>query len=261
MRRVLALALGLCLCASPALAFTLTFSNFGDNSTGSVHSVASGNMTVSAGSLVFVDGDMLQMNASTDAVSVTDGAGNSYTVYQCPETAGSTNVSFVAWSVLTNALSAQPVTVADTTNAGTNIGAGGGISFLTWVISGAKATSPEDTAARACNGSTTSTVSPTVTSGTPSQSGDFLFYNYISPTNGSGFSYTVDSAHGWASNGACSSGSARQTVCSDSQTNAGSGTKISNPTTQSAPYASQIIAFLPPTSGSYGGGTTVGVGH
>lgn len=269
MRRLLALALGLCLFASPALAFgTLTFitNSSNSNNTGSVHSIlSSGSVTVAANTFTIFTGDVVGLNSSSDSVVVSDPAGNAWTVYQCPVTAGSTNVSWVAWSLLANGLTAQKVTVADTANAGTTISASGAMFMLGFTLSGVATSSPEDTAARACNGNSSATTSPTVTGSTPIGSGEYNLAVYMAPQTSTSFSYTADAGHGWSNIGV--NGTTRQTTTADTQTNATSSGKIDNPTTTSAAYALLSISLCPTGgcvasgSSSYGGGTTVGVGH
>lgn len=270
MKRLLTLALLLVGLSSPALAvpFAYTFitGSGGSNNTGSVHAIqTTSNLSEPIGTLVVFTGDIVGLNSSADAVVVTDAAGNTYTTSQCPQVAGSVNISFVSWSILTTALVAQKVTLSDTAIGGTNISAGGAMFMQGFVLTGAATSSPEDIAARACAGSTSSTTSPTVTSGTPTGAGEFFLSNYMAPQTSTSFAYTADAGHGWAAAGGIG-GTTRQTTAGEKQTNAGATALIDNPVTTSAPYALQTVAFCPVggcsvAGNSYGGGTTIGVGH
>lgn len=272
MRRVLALALGLCLFANQALAFgTPTFISGSSNSnnTGSVHSIASAsNLTVAANTFTVLFGDVIALNNSADTVIITDPTGtNTWHTYQCPQTAGSLNAGIVSWSPMETGLSAQKITMSDTSTGGTTIGAGGAMFMIAYSITGVATSSQEDTAARVCAGQTGATTTPTATTGAPIGSGELFLSNYISPTTNVAFSYTVDAGHGWTANGGAPSGTSRQTLTQDRETNGASTALTNAPTTTSAGYALMAVALCPTGgcvasgSSSYGGGTTVGVGH
>jgi hypothetical protein len=130
-------------------------------------------------------------------------------------------------------------------------------------VSGGLGVSPEDSAVRACNGSSSSTTSPTVTSGSPSLAGDLFVSAYGAPSNSSGFTYTNDSGNGWTQLGG-TGGNTNGVAAIVYQTNAGAGTKTNNPTTSSAGYALATMAFFdatPPAAGVSGGLGLLGVGN
>lgn len=252
MKKLLAFLLGaLLLATSPAYAaFGITYitNSSNNNNTGSVHSISSaGNFSEAIGTLVIVEGVVIGLNSASDSVYVTDGAGNTYTTYQCPEAAGSTNVSFVSWSRLTSALSSQKITIADTNVGGTNISASGAMIFFAHVLTGADTTTVEDTAARGCGGSTTATTTPTMTTGTPATSGDFVVSAYGAPAAYSTFSWTPDTGNGWANMPSTPFGTSRQFSAPNYQTNPGAGALTNSPTTTSTGYMFASMSFCPST--------------
>lgn len=244
MKRLLGLALGLCLFASPAWAvFSLSFisNSSNSNNTGSSASISStGNFTVAAGTPMIFFGDVVAMHGASDSVVFTDGGSNTWNTYQCPQTAGSLNVGVVSWTLNANGITAGKVTMTD--NGGVT-GAGGAMFMVGYTFTGF-GTLSEDTLVRACTGQTASTTNPSLTTGAPAGSGEFVVTNYFSPTTNVGFTYTLDTGHGWAANGGSPSGSSRQTNTQDKQTNAGSSAVINNPTpTTNVGYSFQSMAF------------------
>ena len=229
-----ALALSLCLAVSPALAFTVTYKTAAvGNITASENSPA---VTIAANDTVLVMGGVNTLPSSSSVIKVTDQAGDTFSVYQCAQTAGSTVAGYVAMAVTTG-LSSQTITL--TTVGGGNMTA----PFLEVEdVAGAATSSPEDTAARACAGSSTSSTSPSNTSGVPSGSNELVVSSYSSNSTDSGASVTETGS--WTNPHALG-GSTNIFYRGAYLTNSGALAETRNPTTNSAPWTMPITAICP----------------
>ena len=240
---LLGLALAYCLTASPALAafgYTWKVAALGGSASGTISTTA---QTITAGHMILVVGGAGTMPAGTTLLVTDQNVSDTFTTYQCLQTAGSTHAAVISW-VITAGLSSQTLSIS------TN-GAGNAAGLYMEVIdvTGMAASSPEDTAARACtdNGGS-ATTSPTQTSGVPTGAGELFVSPYISNHTNVSFSFTEDSA--WTVNHALG-GSSNVTFQGARMINAGSGAVTRAPTTTSASYAMPITAFCP--SGGSGG--------
>lgn len=235
MKRFLALALGLCLFASPALAaWSVTQVTSGTAQNAGAATLATSNISISAGHLAVVTGFVRGNTMS----SVSDAAGNTWTLITPCQLAAQGHYVWTAYSVLTNAISAAKITA----NFG---GVATAASLSVWDITGQHSgAAPEDTAAHNCNSNTSTTTSPTVTSGTPTQAGDLFISTWGFAATASGLSYTASGswlpAGGWGT-GNTSVGS----ISTYLDATGSSSTQTSNPTTTSKPYASNIVSFSP----------------
>ncbi len=174
MKRIIVAALiwaGLSLPAAAAIALT----HKGTNS-GTTTSVTVSGLTISNGDLIVVGG-AARLAASGDTITISDSAGDTFTYYE----GGTGNAlrSFIAY-VKTTGLSGGTVTVTTSGSAPLLLG----ISVED--VTGFDTTTPEDSTARATGNATNAT--PTITSGSPTYSGD-LFYSSFQLGN---VTYTED---------------------------------------------------------------------
>ena len=171
MQRLAALLFAfLCLAASPAYAaWSVTTLGGGVVHNSSVHSVTTSSLTVSSNHIIAIVG-YARTAANADPIVVSDGAGDTFTVNQVGT---GTNIRFFAFAVTTG-LSAQTVSVSDTSTGATNFTQ---CDYSIVDISGGLTSSAEDAAVRASI-TTASTTSPALTSGSPVQSGE-LFLGLI----------------------------------------------------------------------------------
>lgn len=251
--RALALALlvGTALSAPAQAALTATTKGNGQNT--SNHSLTVSSVTVPSGDLVVVLG-FIRKAATGDAIVVTNSTGDTFsTPQECFQTAGSTNSSFISWAV-SSGMSGGTVTVADDAAATAT-----GITFAVYGLSGVPGSTPEDTASRACAALNTTTTAPTVTSAAPTQSGNIFFSVYGNAGNAGTLSFTEDAT--WT--GGYGTGNSSVGALAGYKVNAGASAVTRSPTTASRTYAMPITSFKDgaAATSSYGGGTTIGVGH
>lgn len=164
-------------------AFTVTHK--GTNSVGTGTTVSVTALTVSNGDLILVGG-AVRLAASTDVLTLSDTAGDTFTFYENPS--GGTNAirSFIGF-VKTTGLSGGSVTL---TSSGGNVLM---MALSVETVSGYDTTTIEDTTVKAQSNATSTT--PNVTSGTPTYSGD-LFYSSFQVGN---VTYTEDAT--WTNTG------------------------------------------------------------
>lgn len=232
MKRLASLAAALCLSASPALAAWATPTQVTTAVNAGASSLTSSSVSVSAGHLIVVSGTI----RGTTITGITDQAGDTFTLATPCQRGANTDYSFVAWTV-TAGLSSQTIS---TTQGGTSTGT----AFVVWDITGQAASSPEDTAARACAFSNTAVTNPSVTSGTPSQSGDLFIASWGSPTSSSGLTYAT--AGSWLPATNFFAGNTSIGTVGTYLDATGSGTTQTNsPTTASRNYMFFVTAFKP----------------
>jgi hypothetical protein len=215
MKRIIALSLAWLMMASKPSLAAFTFTHVNQGSSNASHTTVRSAVTIASGHLVLVGMEM-RPAANGDNFGVTDSAGDTFTIHTCNNGTAAWAVG-IAWAI-TSGLSAGTVTVADGAS-GTATTIGSSVNDVT----GFNSSSPEDAATYACNLNTTGTSStPTVTSGSPSQSGD-QFYSNIIYANGPTF--TEDAS--WAAVSSMGNTSAQSR---DAQLlNAGSGTETRAP--------------------------------
>lgn len=166
MKRLAALTAVLLLAATPALA-AWSVTHKSNNHSSSAHTVVVSGLTIAAGHIAWV-AVAARPAAAGDAIGVTDSAGNTYTVKQCPVAGSTNNTAAVAVAYMTTGLSAGSITVADGA-AATATDLYADVSDIT----GGKTSSIDDSAVAACSVVTNNTT-PTITSGSPSQTGDLV---------------------------------------------------------------------------------------
>lgn len=247
LRLVLALLACLGLALNPALAAWTgpTLLGFSQSSSGATSKSITG-VTASAGSLVVFCGTTF--TASTVAnMSASDSAGNTWT-FRGRKSASQNMNTWIAWSVLTSPLSSGSITVSSSTNNLLDMYMGA----AAWT--GQAAGPVEDTSVQA-DASTALTTSPSVTSGTPSATGDLMIGvmgEYLATAD----TYTEDTANGWTTiyHGVPGGGTGHMGCAY--QVNAGSGAKTYNPTVGSAAsnqFSLVAGGFLVGTGGGGGG--------
>lgn len=192
-------------------------------------------VTVAAGSLILVAGAIA---LDTPTITVSDSAGNTYTVIQSNNTQRSPDqVAFLAFAYAAFALAAGTVTVA--------WGGAGINSALAEVfeVTGSKSVSVEDADARATAANLASTPSPTTTSGTPDYAGDLFVA--VDVTASTSTTWTEDTGNGWATlrGKTLSVASDDMALAVSYQVNAGTGQLTWAPTTANATHAKIIAAF------------------
>lgn len=162
----------------------------GSGSTGAESQTLSG-ITAAAGTFVVVTG-AFNGGTTVTGVTVSDSAGNSWTVHS-EEIDGSThNLGFIAYSIVTNALSGGSFTITRTPSTGGNIN---GWAMGAVLFTGNAPSSPEDAAVFATAAGSSS--SPSVTGNTATQSGDLLIA-VCAVNPGATTTYTEDTGDGWA---------------------------------------------------------------
>lgn len=170
----LILLLGLSLPASAA--FTVTHKNTATVSTGTTASVTA--LTISNGDLILVGG-AVRLAANGDTLSLSDTAGDTFTLYE-HQTGGTSSIRTFVGFAKTTGLSGGSVTLTSS---------GGSVLLMTLSVedvTGFDTATVEDTTARATSNATSTT--PNVTSGTPTYSAD-LFYSSFQVGN---VTYTED---------------------------------------------------------------------
>ncbi len=200
------------------------------------HSATISSVTVAQNLLIVVSGEM-QASANGDAILVSDSAGNSYTVHYYYRSANQGGC-FIAFAIAATALSSGSITIADTSTTGTKFNA---IAAAAYSVSGAATSGTEDTAAFATN-SGGATTSPTITSGTPANSGDLFWAVYGTPNNNG--TYSEDTGDGWTNLQSRLQPSSGASTGIAYQVNSGTGTKAHDPTTSSLGYEQMIVAFV-----------------
>lgn len=199
-------------------------------------------ITAAAGTLVVVGGSVRVVGSSATGVSVSDSAGNSYTVhYEANAAASWTGFAFVAFCVLTNALSGGTITV-------TRIGSANIDAFCMGAASWTGGSGAEDTAVLATANGTSNT--PSVTGNAASQANDLLIAVCGYPL-GSGSNYTEDTADGWTNLFDISTAGTVNTFGMAYQVNSGTaGIKHAPTITGSTKWAEVTFALAPAGGGS-----------
>lgn len=227
-----------------------TPASLGVASGSSAHSVTLSGVSVSAGDLIVVC-IAYRAKAYTDAILVSDSAGNSYTVHK--QQYSTTNVFgvAVAYAVATSALSSGGITVFDTATGSNNFT---NAVFAAYSISGGATSSPEDTSVLVSTvGGEQFPSGMNLTSGTPTQAGDLL----IGLFNSTGLSSFTESAS-WTTliDRQQGSGFTNTKISASYYVNSGSGAVTWNPTSGgSGAYVPIIIGFKIASAG--GSGVTV----
>ena len=234
-KRLLALALTYCLVADPAWAVwsvaNLRSSGNPWNHCATCHTITfTTNVVVPANALIILFFNARGTNASTETFSGGDG-GDTFTSKPCVGTTN-TNFSGVLYAVSAGGL-ASGATITFSLVSGLNAT---DIQFTGAYATGGLTSSPEDTSVAACN-SGTATISPTVTSGTPSQSGDLIVSSYANFATG--FTFIEDAT--WTATFSASDSNAG--VAGAYINNAGSGTKTRSPVSDSTAYAMNTVGF------------------
>lgn len=184
---------------------------------------------VPSGSLIFV---CAVDKASSAGGSIADTAGNTYTLISSVSLNGSAANGTLRTYYCKNCVglsSGNSITL-------TKVDAIFSAAMSAMYATGIDITAPLDTAVTASSTGNTST--PTVTSGTPSQSGE-LFIAVAG--QGGTITFTQDSAHNWVAPPNRASVGGAADVAGGSQVNAGAGTIIFAPTTSAAANNALVI--------------------
>ena len=197
-------------------------------------------VTASVNDLVVVSGSIVKSAGSGVTVSLSDSAGNTYTVIK-GYASGPACIGFIGWAYITSSLSAGTITVSISGGANWSSAEAGASK-----VKGAASSTTEDTSARATTNAAAST-SPTITSGTPTNSGEIFFCTYAN-AGSTADTFTEDSTHSWT-NLYAKTGTTSSTFSQSYEINSGSGTLIHNPTTTSRAYVQCIMAFNLAASG------------
>lgn len=252
MKRLLTLALAGSTILSSAADAAWVVTHKTNNHSGPAHTVVITGVSIPLGDIAVVPIGMRPAGTG-DTIFATDTAGNTYTVRKCP--VSSIFVSAVAIGYMTTALVSGSITIAD------DAAATATDTFAdVWGVNGGKTSSIEDTAvwnSGAACASATSTA-PSVTGGAPAQAGDLIIQSmqYATGTN----TQTPDGAITQVTN----TGDANILVANGYLTNAGTSPNTVAPTLLNSKAWQIMLIGLAPAGGaasSYGGGTTVGVGH
>lgn len=231
---------------------TITVTSLGTHHATSTSST----ITVAASAAI---GDTVFVIANSDgngAPVVTDSKGNTWT--KIGSAVGLNGVilngEMTLWySVLTSALVSGTDTITDTAT-------GAGSTDINAVKITGLSSTPLDTAVT--NTATGTGTNPSVTSGTPTASGE-CFIAVVSYRNDAG-TFTQDTTNGWAAPPNSLFGSAGPTIGSSggNQVNAGTGTKTFAPTISNTSWAAAIVGFKAPSSPptAFGGGTRLLMG-
>jgi len=198
-------------------------------------------VTVSAGTLVFICG-AIRPNANTDTIVASDSVNGTtgWTVVS-HNRAGTTDISFIAWSLMPSGLSSGSVTISDGSGA-VNFSFCG---FGAYKVTGNASSSVNDSAAT--NGTDqAATTTPAITSGTPANAGD-LFVAVYSSANTNAGAYTEDAAWNNLFN---KLGNTSNTISAAYVVNASATAKTWQPTTGNVFAVQEITAF------KVAGGTT-----
>lgn len=238
MKKFLALCLASTLAGSPAwAAFTETQVTNGNVQNQSSTTLSTGSVSIAQNHMAVIVGHV--RGTAAGSVSVADQKSNTYTVYAC-QTPTTNSWTYIAWALMTTALSANTITA-------TFSGTVSGQDFATWDITGMAASSPEDTVVRACNGSSTTTTTPSVTSGVPSQSNE-LFFTGWGIENATGTSLTANGS--WVPVNGYGTGNSTSVSLSLYLPPPSSGAQTFAPTTSAQIYSMPITAFKPLVSSS-----------
>jgi len=210
------------------------------------HSLSMTGVTVSAGTLVVVAGAM-RGNSGGDTVVASDSVNGTtgWTVVQ-HNRSGTTDISFIAWSLMPSGLSSGSITIADGAAAANFTACG----FGAYSATGSATSSVNDSAAT--NGTDqAATTTPAITSGTPANAGD-LFVAVYSSANANTGTYTEDA--GW-NNLFNKLGNSTNTISAAYVVNASATAKTWTPTTGNVFAVQEITAFIvagaaPPAAGS-----------
>ncbi len=222
------------------------------------HALTSSSQTFTANRYIVVTGFM-RMLGTTDIIVVSGSVSGAMTVRQCSQsTGGATPTNGNAFIAYVKAVGgAETVTAAD--GAGSDVA--NSIVMQVLEVDGIPASSPEDTSAYGCNGTPGATATPSTTSGAPSIAGDMFISVYGSNSNAGTLVYTEDVVTAWTLLG----GTGNSNIGSWASwfLNTGSGAQIHAPLTTSRAYAMSIAGFKDAAvpASTYGGGTTIGVGH
>lgn len=229
MKRLLAPVLALCLIASPAWAAWPTPTQVTVRETVSSGALSTPTISIAAGRVAVVLG---VARASTfTGLSASDQASNTWTMLPLCNGQG-----FIAWSKITNALSSQTITITPTG------GVTNGMTYSVWSVAGFDTTTPEDTAARACNSSGSATTTPSVTSNVPAFSGDLFFSVWAVPSSATGAAFAAGGS--WLPSGGYGTGDGNVLSISDYLDATGLGTaQTNNPATNAKAYSMPIFAL------------------
>ena len=202
---------------------------------------ASGSVAVTVGAACAI-GDTVFVIANSDGTNVpgvTDSGSNTWT--QIGSTlnlnGSSANGNATLWySVLTTGLTSGVSTITNTTS-------GAGSTQLNCSKITGLSAAPLDTAVTAT--ATGTGASPTVTSGTPAQSGECFVAGVSYRTSAT---FTQDTGNGWAAPpnlGPTGTSGPTISIGGGSQLNSGSGTKTFAPTIGAVTYAIYVVGFKP----------------
>jgi len=203
--------------------------------TASQHSLSMTGATVSAGTLVFICGAM-RANSGGDTIVASDSVNGTtgWTVIS-HNRSGTTDISYIAWSLMPSGLTSGSVTIADG-SAAANFSA---CAFGAYSVTGNASSSINDSAAT--NGTDqAATTTPAITSGTPANAGDLFVAVYSSP-NSNGGAYSEDGAWNNLFNKA---GGSTLTTSAAYVVNASATTKTWTPTTGSVVAIQEITSFI-----------------
>lgn len=212
-----------------------TPTNIGSSSASGVHSITVTGLNASVGDIVFLTCG-IRSHANGDTIIVTDSAGNTYTIITKYVTA-STFGAFSAYAVVTSALVSGSITITDTSTVGNTFT---NVVPSVWKVSGGATVSSEDVSVQVSIAATSG--SPSLTSGTPTQAGDIFFYT-IAET-GAWSSYTEDASWTTLDNQSSSAPISGNRLISGYLINAGTSTKVHNPTIAGSSGFSHIIFAL-----------------
>lgn len=155
------------LCWSVAAQAAPALTHIGSNTAASGSTVALTGVTIANGDLVLVGG-LVRTGVAGDTTTVTDSAGDTFTLYEFPASGVGSIRTFVAFAKTTG-LSSGSVTVTTT---GTISAAGLSVED----VSGFNTTTPEDTGVKATASATSA--APTITSGAAAQANDLLYSSF-----------------------------------------------------------------------------------
>lgn len=254
----------LCILSALAALFTLALpAQAAFVVTNKTEAVNNGNATLNSSSQSYTAGNVIvamgivRLATSTDTVGVSGALSGAFTLYECNFSAGGATPTqaktFIAWKLAAGGAEVVTLTASATPTS----------MFLQIAeVSGAAASSPEDAAVRACEGTSSGTSSPTVTSGPPSEAGELIVSPYGRAGNVSGFTYTEDASNGWTQIDNAG-GNTNVTWAGGYKVSVGSSAVAHNPATTSAGYGMPTMGFksaTPPAPACRGRLSLLGVG-